>query len=166
MKALRRTDQDIREAVLSAQSLAHALRLLGLVPSGGNYISLHQRVRELDLSTKHWTGRGHLKGRNNPHVRKIPLDVILVRSSSYRGSTSLLKKRIIENRLLEPICAGCGIARWLDLPLVLHLDHINGTRTDNRLINLRLLCPNCHSQTPTYCGRNKGKERLLKRAVQ
>jgi hypothetical protein len=49
------------------------------------------------------------------------------------------------------------ISTWKDKPLSLHLDHINGCRTDNRLNNLRLLCPNCHSQTDTYCGRNKGK---------
>lgn len=46
---------------------------------------------------------------------------------------------------------------WAGKPIVLHLDHINGVRNDNRLENLRWLCPNCHSQTDTYCGRNKSR---------
>ena len=54
-------------------------------------------------------------------------------------------------------CAECGINEWRGRPLRLHLDHINGISNDNRFENLRLVCPNCHSQTDTYCGRNRKK---------
>jgi 5-methylcytosine-specific restriction endonuclease McrA len=59
-----------------------------------------------------------------------------------------------ENRL-EYKCANCGIKEWNNLPLSLQLDHINGVNNDHRLENLRFLCPNCHSQTDTYSGKNK-----------
>ena len=65
-----------------------------------------------------------------------------------------LKKRLLRAGLLTNACAVCGINQWQGRPLVLELDHINGVSDDHRLENLRLLCPNCHSQTDTYCGRN------------
>jgi len=80
---------------------------------------------------------------------------VLVQGSTY--DVPLLKRRLVEEGLLAPRCASCGLGEtWEGAPLVLHLDHINGDRTDNRLENLRFLCPNCHSQTETYCGRNIG----------
>lgn len=67
---------------------------------------------------------------------------------------SHVKKLLLAAGLLRDECYQCGITHWLDLRLVLHLDHINGLGKDNRLENLRMLCPNCHSQTATFSGRN------------
>lgn len=68
-----------------------------------------------------------------------------------------LKEKVIKNKLLKYKCAECGISTWKNKPLVLQLDHINGNNRDNRIENLRLLCPNCHAQTETYCGKNRVK---------
>jgi 5-methylcytosine-specific restriction endonuclease McrA len=64
---------------------------------------------------------------------------------------------LIDEGVLFPECAICQRCEWNGLPIALELDHVNGDRTDNRLANLRLLCPNCHAQTDTYRGRNIGR---------
>lgn len=71
----------------------------------------------------------------------------------------VLKKKLIEEGYIEDVCVECGNdGEWNRKPITLELDHINGDRYDNRLENLRVLCPNCHSQTPTYKGRNTKKK--------
>ena len=71
------------------------------------------------------------------------------------SSRSSVRKTIINDNLLEYKCSVCGISKWNGQSISLHLDHINGKNGDHRLKNLRFLCPNCHSQTNTYTGRNK-----------
>lgn len=70
---------------------------------------------------------------------------------------------MLKSNLLQYRCYNveCCIDFWLNKPISLQLDHINGINNDHRLENLRLLCPNCHSQTDTYCGRNKKTEKKL-----
>lgn len=65
-----------------------------------------------------------------------------------------LKLRLIEEGILESKCSICGLSEWNGKEIPIELDHINGVHSDNRLINLRILCPNCHAQTDTYCAKN------------
>jgi 5-methylcytosine-specific restriction endonuclease McrA len=83
----------------------------------------------------------------------IPLEKILIENSTYVSSNDL-RQRLIKEGIFEYRCMGCGLDTWLDQPIPLELDHINGSRSDQRLENLRLLCPNCHALTPTYRGKN------------
>lgn len=84
---------------------------------------------------------------------QFPLEQILVEHSTY-VSFHNLKPRLVKAGLLEYKCSWCGCIDWLGEPIALQLDHINGVRSDNRIENLRFLCPNCHSQTRTW-GRRK-----------
>jgi hypothetical protein len=114
---------------------------------------IRAKIGELGLDTNHFTGQSWSKGRSFPQgPRMRPLEEILVRGSTYR--TSALRLRLIAAGLKDSRCEICGVVEWRGNALSLALDHINGDPTDNRLENLRILCPNCHSQTHTWCGRN------------
>ena len=95
-------------------------------------------------------------------IQIINLKEILVENSNFLN-TSRLKKRLYEEKILFPICAECGITDWCDKYISLHLDHINGIPNDNRIENLRILCPNCHSQIGKIYVPNKiGRKKLQK----
>lgn len=88
--------------------------------------------------------------------KQVPLQEILVENSNYKSSD--LKKRLIKEGLKEDVCEICGCTNiWNNNPLTLQLDHINGNHHDNRIENLRIICPNCHSQTETF-GNKRGKK--------
>lgn len=147
------TDNQLIDAVASASSIAAVLRSLGLRPVGGNYKSIRVHIERLGLSVDHFTGQAWNSGENfKPFGKSIPLDEILVENSTYT-STWNLKNRLLSSEVLINQCATCGLTEWLGDSISLHMDHINGVNRDNRIENLRLLCPNCHSQTATYCGK-------------
>jgi hypothetical protein len=85
---------------------------------------------------------------------KIPTEEILEGLHPYY-QTLKLKHRLIKEKLIEYKCVSCKISEWNNKPITLQLDHINGDCSDHRRENLQLLCPNCHSQTETWCGKNK-----------
>lgn len=113
-------------------------------------------ARELGLDTAHMLGQGWNVGwQSNPsRERLIPLSNILVEDSTYT-TIWRLKRRLLRAGILEYRCYVCGLTEWNGQPLSLQLDHINGVHLDHRIENLRLLCPNCHSQTETFAGKNK-----------
>lgn len=149
------SEENVSNAVENNESVASVLRDLGVKPVGGNYRTFHKYVKQYGLDTNHFTGQSHLKNQTHNWNAQYELDEILVKDSSYT-STNRLKKRLIKAGKLDYECEWCGISEWRDNKISLHLDHINGVNDDHRLENLRLLCPNCHSQTSTYKGRNKG----------
>ena len=87
---------------------------------------------------------------------KISTDEILQGLHPYY-QTNKLRKRLIREGVFKNKCAICKITDWNKKPITFHLDHKNGINSENRKENLRLLCPNCHSQTDTWCGKNKGE---------
>lgn len=96
-----------------------------------------------------------LKVKNGGYAKPVPLDEILDGQHGYYP-TGKLKKRLLDSNILKYKCDICDINEWNGCSLVLHLDHKDGNSTNHKKNNLRLLCPNCHSQTDTYCGKNKG----------
>jgi hypothetical protein len=152
------SDEQLRAAVVGSKSYAAVIRSLGLVPAGGNYDGVQRRVRELALDTSHFTGMGWNKGGAFVPHPALPLDEVLV--ANRPTSSHALKQRLFRHRLKSERCERCDWAeRAPDGRLPLELDHINGDRTDNRIENLRVLCPNCHALQPTHRGLNKRSRR-------
>ena len=147
------SDEEIRDAVRSSRSLAQVLRRLRIRP-GGTQGRLKIRIEELGIDTRHFVGAAWRRGSTTPVVPPSPLEVLLVAGAFRR--TSHLKARLIQEGVKDARCETCHREDWNGKPIPLELDHINGRRDDNRLENLRLLCPNCHAQTATYRGRNIG----------
>jgi len=154
------TDEQLIEAVRGSRSMRETLAKLGLNPTGANYVGVRGHMRRLAVEDSHFLGQAHLRGGHHAWAPKTPLDAVLVVDSRYT-STSHLKRRLIAAGVFASRCVECGLTEWRERPLSLVLDHINGNNRDHRIENLRLLCPNCHSQTSTFAGRNKGRRRIV-----
>lgn len=150
MKLRKYDQQQLEEAVKSSTSLRQVLEVLGVAPYGGNYEVLRKAITYFNLDTSHFTGQRWNKGRT--FGPKQPLKRFL--KNELKITSFKLKNRLLAEGILKPQCSSCERSEWLNQPIPLELDHINGNRSDNRLINLRLLCPNCHALTPTYRGKN------------
>lgn len=131
----------------SSQTMSEAATRLGM-----HFNTFKKHAQEIGCYEANQGGRGTKKSSNE--TRKIPLEEILGgQHPSYQ--THKLKNRLIKEGIFKDNCSSCGIDSWSGHKIVCELDHINGRRTDHRLDNLRLLCPNCHSQTPTFRSKNR-----------
>lgn len=109
--------------------------------------------------TNQFWSRGKTRMSDNRILSKYNIDEIFIENSKVKRDS--IKNIIIKENLIEYICLGCennGI--WNNKVMNLQLDHINGVRNDNRLNNLRFLCPNCHSQTETFCTKNLNSKKI------
>jgi hypothetical protein len=151
----RHGDADIARLVAASHSYAEVFRRLGLSPTGWDYRALRRWILSLGLDTSHFVGSAWRRGVPGSLRPRRPIAEYLVEGRLV--PTSLLRCRLLEEGVFDQLCQRCGRREWNGQPIPLELDHLNGDRTDNRLKNLRVLCPNCHAQTDTYRGRNIGR---------
>ncbi|MFG2225478.1 HNH endonuclease signature motif containing protein [Streptomyces sp. NPDC048644] len=146
------TREALEEAVARSANMCEVLRRLGLDPVGGQHTHISRRIRSLGVDTSHFTPQGR---RNGTARRKRTPHELLMETATRRVPSSRLEEALLALGADER-CAGCGTgAVWRHRPLPLEVDHVDGDWRNNRRENLRLLCPNCHSATDTYRGRNK-----------
>lgn len=154
--------EELAELVASASSLAEVLTRLELPTEGRAHHELKRRLGDLTIDTSHMTGQAWSRGktkRTHPSLKQMSSRTRTPDEDVFIENSPLLTARLLRERVLEQgwpyACAECGISDWRGKSLTLELDHINGINNDNRLVNLRFLCPNCHSQTETFCNRRR-----------
>lgn len=148
--------KNIIKVINESRSLLQAIEKLGLSISGTSYDKLRKVIKDNDVSITHFLSSSEILSETN-QKRGIPIEEILVEKSNYRNRASL-KRRLVGEGLMEYICSTntChNTGEWMGRKMSLILDHINGVNDDNRIENLRLLCPNCNATLDTHCGKNK-----------
>ena len=149
------SDGEFIELVNKCSNISDVLRELGYSTNGnsGGYQIVKERMEKLDLF---FTKRNSIYQDNTA----LPQEKILIKDSE--SNRTKLKTRLVKEGLKEYKCECCGISKWNGKPLTLQLHHINGIHNDNRLSNLQLLCPNCHSQTENFGTRGRGTSIIRK----
>ena len=148
------TKDTLLTAIQNAECISDVCRLLGITSTAANYRTFHKYCLRYGLDTSHFVRVTQRHKQANINKRKCSFEDIFCENSTYAQAP--LRKRIIKDGMIPYKCSCCGnTGEWLKKPISLQLDHINGVNNDHRVDNLRWLCPNCHSQTVTYTGKNK-----------
>ena len=147
------SDEDFKKIVEESHTYADVCRKIGWKPQGGNYKYVKKHIKELKLDISHFTGRASNICNRLGHAKEKNIEEYLTTDSYIKADR--LKWKLFSNGIKQYKCEKCGCTHWEGKQIILQLHHINGNNTDNRLENLQILCPNCHSQTDNYCGANK-----------
>ncbi|MEU6169303.1 HNH endonuclease signature motif containing protein [Streptomyces tanashiensis] len=141
---------ELDEVVGASSSLREVLRRLGRADNGAQRANLRRWIADDRLPTAHFLGQSHQRGRPSPTAKRA--EEVLVRHDRGHRTASKRLRRALRQIGVPEQCGRCGVGpEWLGQPMTLEIDHINGDWRDDRRENLRLLCPNCHATTATWC---------------
>ncbi|MFE4174933.1 HNH endonuclease signature motif containing protein [Streptomyces sp. NPDC056909] len=158
-EAARWTREILESAVTASTNMHEVLRRLGVELVGGQHTHISRRVKALGIDTSHFTPQVRKESMRGNRRRRSAAEILVEENSAQaRRTPSSQLKRALLGLGAEERCALCGCAaRWRGHPLPLEVDHLDGNWRNNRVENLRILCPNCHSTTDTYRGRGKAR---------
>lgn len=157
------SEDEFISLIRNSNNKAEVLFKLGYSVKGNSwgYTLLRKRMEELHLNGTEFKGRSGFKDKVNESLKLENVDKILCENSPH--TRAVIRRFVLKNNLIPYKCSCCGNeGMWLDKPLSLQLDHINGNCSDHRLENLRWLCPNCHVQTSTHGSKNEASTRIAK----
>lgn len=153
MDLLKVTKKDLELVVEKSLSKKDILKNFNRKGCSGDYRILNERLKRFNISCEHFTYR--------KSIRKLKYEDLFIENCPH--SRNALRDMVLKKNLIEYKCAICGnIGLWNNKPLTLTLDHINGINNDNRIENLRFVCPNCDSQSDTYCSKNLKRNKIIK----
>lgn len=152
-KIYKLSDEQFVELLKNSSTISEVLFKLGYSVKGNSwgFAKVKQRMSDLNLDGSIFKGKSPITKYGTLH--KVNASDIL--KPNCKHARSVLRRYVIKNNLIPYRCAICECVEWQGRTLSLELDHINGINNDNRIENLRFLCPNCHSQTTTYGSRNQ-----------
>jgi hypothetical protein len=162
---LKYTESRLREAVAESKTFVGVLSWLGSpAKTGGMITYIKSRIQAFGIDFSHFSGSGVSKGTSGYGNKPKPIEEILCKvSDGKRVVASMVRRAMLESGVPH-VCKECGLGtKWGGRPLTLEIDHINGDGSDNSPGNVRFLCPNCHSQTPTF--RSKNFSRVVSKQV-
>jgi len=147
------TKEILEPIVKESISIQEVVKRLGKAQAGGTHSNIKKRIKEFEIDISHFLGQKANSGKNHKggyKKRQANEILILRKENSYREKHYLLTRALLEiSRKYK--CYICWIYEWQGKKLVLQIEHKNGNPTDDRAENLEFICPNCHSQTDTYC---------------
>jgi len=141
MKLYKYTEEELRAAVKENKSIRQVLLVLGVDAFGGNYETFKRAVKHFDIDTSHFMGQAANKGRN--FGPKRPIEAYL--DNSHAIASAHLRNRLLREKIRLWKCEKCKLENWFKEQIPLELHHVNKDNKDNRLDNLKILCPNCHT---------------------